>query len=306
MGESSTLANSHQRAGERPRLGFIGIGLMGEAMTRQLLDRGWHVSVWNREPERFDTVVPFGAIRCNSPATVAQASDVVLVCVLHTEAVENCVFGERGVAEATAAPRILVDFSTIEPAATRNLARRLRESTGTGWVDAPVSGGPDAARQGTLAVMAGGIVEDVEAVRMVISDLAANFTRMGEVGAGQMTKMVNQAIVGTGYVVMAEALALAERCGIDAAALPACLAGGFADSGLLRKIYPQMQARAFDPPKAYSRQLLKDLNALSDFARGLDLDLPMVETARRQYTAHVEHGSSLRDTASIIDRYEKR
>jgi 3-hydroxyisobutyrate dehydrogenase len=198
-----------------------------------------------------------------------------------------------------------VDFSTIDPAATRKFARGLQESSGVDWVDAPVSGGPDAARQGELTVMAGGAVGDIEAVRSVIACLAANFTRMGEVGAGQTTKMINQAIVGAGFVVMAEALALAERSGIDADRLPPCLAGGFADSALLRKIYPQMQARAFDPPKGYARQLLKDLNALSEFARGLGLELPMAETARRQYTTHVERGNGMRDTATIIDRYKQ-
>ena len=140
----------------------------------------------------------------------------------------------------------------------------------------------------------------------IMADLAGNFTRMGDVGAGQTTKMINQAIVGAGFVVMAEALALAERSGIDAAALPDCLAGGFAESALLKRIYPQMQARAFDPPKGYSRQLLKDLHALSDFSTGLGLTLPMAEVALAQYQSHVDDGNGERDTASIIDRYEKR
>ncbi len=292
-------------ASKTPRLGFIGIGLMGEAMTRRLLDRAWKVSVWNLEPERLDTVVPFGAVPCSSPALVAEASDIVLICVLHTAAVENCVFGEHGIVEARTVPRVVVDFSTINPAATRKFTTRLHESTGVGWVDAPVSGGPDGARNGELTVMAGGALGDVEAVRSVIACLAANFTRMGEVGAGQTTNMINQAIVGAGFVVMAEALALAERSGIDTDRLAPCLAGGFADSALLRKIYPQMQSRAFDPPKGYARQLLKDLNALSEFARGLGLELPMAETARRQYTAHVEQGNGMRDAATIIDKYKQ-
>ena len=179
-------------------------------------------------------------------------------------------------------------------------------STGTLWIDAPISGGPDAAREGKMAVMAGGAPADIEAVMPIMADLAGNFTRMGDVGAGQTTKMINQAIVGAGFVVMAEVLALAERSGIDAAALPGCLAGGFADSALLKRIYPQMQARAFDPPKGYARQLLKDLHALSDFAAGLGLTLPMVETAHAQYQAHVDDGNGERDTASIIDHYGKQ
>src|SRR5919202_4490328 len=122
------------------------------------------------------------------------------------------------------------------------------------WVDAPVSGGPQAAREGSLTVMAGGEAADVEAVRPLMQDLAANFTHMGPVGAGQTTKIVNQLIVGAGYVLMAEALSLAEAAGIDAASLPQCLAGGHADSSLLRRLYPQMEARAFEPPASYARQ----------------------------------------------------
>lgn len=286
---------------DKPRIGYLGIGLMGEAMTRRLLERGWQVTVWNRSPERLETVVPHGAVAAATPAAVAEASDILLVCVLHTQAVEDCVFGPGGVVEAKGAPKLLVDHSTIDPAATRRFAETLRGKTGTGWVDAPISGGPDAALAGRMTVMAGGQEADIEAARPVMQDLAANYTRMGEVGAGQTAKMVNQLIVGTGFVVMAEALRLAEEAGIDAAALPSCLAGGFADSAMLQRLYPQMQARAFDPPKSYARQLLKDLHALSGFAKGLGLDLPMLQVAERRYEEHVAAGHGMRDTAAIID-----
>src|SRR5829696_9554175 len=120
------------------RLGFIGIGLMGEAMTRNLLDRGYQVTVWNLEPERLDTVVPHGARLAASPAAVTEASDVVLMCVLHTAAVESCVFGPEGIARTARPDKLLVDLSTADPAATRDFAIRLKRETGMGWVDAPV------------------------------------------------------------------------------------------------------------------------------------------------------------------------
>ena len=290
---------------DRQRLGFIGIGLMGEAMTRRLLDRGWPVTVWNLEPERLDTVVPFGAVPADSPAAVAEASDIVLMCVLHTDAVESCVFGPRGVAEAARPDKLLVDLSTADPHATRAMATRLRRETGMSWVDAPVSGGPPAARDGTMTVMAGGEPSDIEAVRALMEDMAGNFTHMGPSGAGQTTKVINQAIVGTGYVVMAEALVLAEAAGIDAARLPQCLAGGHADSNLLRKLYPQMQARDFDPPRSYARQLAKDMKALKDFLHGLGLDLPVVETAAERYRTYVERGNGMSDSASIVRLYDE-
>src|SRR5919202_4458835 len=239
---------------ENPDLGFIGLGLMGTAMTLRLLERGRRVAVWNLEPERVPPLVEAGAEACESPAAVAARSDLVLMCVLNTEAVENCVFGPDGIAAASRPGRILIDHSTADPAATRDMAARLRRETGMHWVDAPVSGGPPAARDGTMTVMAGGEAADIEAIRPLMRDLAANFTHMGPVGAGQTAKIVNQAIVGTGFVLMAEALALAETAGIDAARLPACLAGGHADSSLLRRLYPQMEARAFEPPASYARQ----------------------------------------------------
>ena len=286
------------------RLGFIGIGLMGEAMTRRLLDRGYTVTVWNLEPERLSLVTPYGARPAQSPAAVTEASDIILMCVLHTAAVESCVFGPDGVASRASRDKLLVDLSTADPAATREMAAKLKDETGMGWVDAPVSGGPPAARDGTMTVMAGGAPEDIETLRPLMADMAGNFTHMGPSGAGQTTKMINQAIVGTGYVLMAEALVLAERAGIDAARLPQALAGGHADSNLLRKLYPQMQARDFDPPRSYARQLLKDLKAVKVFTHELGLDLKVVESAVEQYAEYVSRGNEMSDSASVVRLYE--
>ena len=277
---------------------------MGEAMVRRLLDRGWTVTAWNLEPERLALVVPHGAVAAGSPAEVAAASDVVVSCVLHAEAVENCFFGPRGVAAAGAAcaGKLAIDCSTIPPDAARAVAARLRAEAGMSLVDAPVSGGPPAAREGTLTVMAGGEATDF-AAEAVLRDLGANVTRVGGVGAGQAAKMLNQAIVCTGFVVMAEALAMAEAAGLDAAAVPAALAGGLADGALLQKIWPLMQRRAFDPPLGYARQLLKDVRAVEAFAGGLGLDLPVVRAAAERVDAYVARGHAMDDSVSIIRLY---
>lgn len=291
----------------RPRIGYIGLGLMGTAMTERLLERGWQVTAWNLEPERVPPLVALGATAAPTPAAVAAASDIVILCVLHTEAVHSVVFGPTGVAAGGGPGKVLVDHSTIDPVRTRSMAADLRAASGMRWIDAPVSGGPVASRAGTLTVMAGGATEDVSVIRPVMADLAANFTLMGPVGAGQTAKIINQAIVGTGYVVMAEALRLAEQAGIAADQLPHCLKGGHADSSLLQLMYPQMQQRAFDPPRSYARQLLKDLKAVEAFARGLGLHLPMVELATARYTEYVEaHGHGMSDTASIVNLYGPR
>ena len=287
------------------RIGFIGIGLMGEAMVRRLLDLGHRaITVWNLEPERLERVLPFGAQAAASPEALAHESDLVLTCVLDTEAVRSVVLGGQGVARAQGlAGRLLIDLSTTDPDATRSMARELADRTGMGWVDAPVSGGPEAARGGRLAIMAGGALPDFERARPVLEALGANVTRMGSVGAGQVTKVINQAIVGTGFVLMAEALALAEQSGIDAAALPACLAGGFADSELLRRLYPKMQQRQFDPPIGYARQLLKDMQAVRDYAAARSSPLPVVEAALAQYERYVSQGQGMADSASVLRLY---
>src|SRR3954453_5946667 len=127
---------------EKAKLGFIGIGIMGSQMVLRLLDRGWRVTVWNREPEALQKVAPSGAVAAPSPKGVAEASDIVLTCVLNTDAVRDVVFGPDGMPPADVRGRLLVDFSTIDPAASREMAERLHRERGMAWVDAPVSGGP--------------------------------------------------------------------------------------------------------------------------------------------------------------------
>ena len=289
----------------RPRLGFIGIGLMGEAMTLRLLERGWDVTVWNLTPDRYARVVPAGAIRAEAPAAVAAGSEFLLMCVLDAPAVRSCVFGEHGLASAPRSRKLVIDLSTVNPDVARDVASKLTAANGMRWIDAPVSGGPAAARDGGLTVMAGGDAADIAEIAPLMADLAGNFTHVGPVGAGQIAKILNQAIVGAGYVLMAEALALAEVAGIDAAKLPQSLAGGHADSNLLRKIYPQMAARDFDPPRAYARQLLKDMKNVKEFARSAGCELPVIEQAIRQYERYVGQGNEMADSASIARLYEK-
>jgi 3-hydroxyisobutyrate dehydrogenase len=290
---------------QKPALGFIGIGIMGEAMVLRLLDQGFTVTVWNLTPDRYAKVAPAGARRADSPAAVAAASDIVLMCVLDGPAVENCCFGDNGLAMAQGGAKIVVDHSTINPDATRDIAARLRRLVPLRWVDAPVSGGPLAARDGTLTIMAGGDVTDIETVAPVMAALAAHFTHIGSVGAGQTAKILNQAIVGAGYVLMAETLALAEAAGLDAARLPECLAGGHADSNLLRKLYPQMCASDFEPPRAYARQLLKDLKNVRQFADEVGVELPLVERAVERFGEFVEAGNAMKDPAAIALLYRR-
>ncbi len=287
------------------RLGFIGLGIMGAPMVRRLRDRGWPVTVWNLEPDRFGAVADSGAEWAGDPAAVRARSDVTVLCVLDGGAVEACCFGPNGLAHAPGGAGLLIDTSTINPDQTLSLAARLRAEADMAWVDAPMSGGPDAARAGSLTMMVGGEPASVALAEPVLRDLAANLTVTGPLGTGQTAKILNQAIVGVGYVLMAELLALAERTALDVPALPGALAGGMADSTVLQRIFPQMQARAFEPPKGYARQLDKDLRSVAALVHGLGLELPVLEAAIAQYAAYTEAGHGLEDSASVMRLYER-
>jgi len=183
-------------------------------------------------------------------------------------------------------------------------AAHLKTKTGCSWIDAPVSGGPPASGSGTLTVMAGGEVADIERARPLFADVAARFTHMGPAGAGMVAKMLNQLIVGCGHAVMAEAIVLAESAGIDAAKLPECLAGGHADGSLLQKLYPRMVQRDF-APLGYARQLLKDLEMVNEFAAGLKAPTPMMGEALSLYRMLIHLGHAELDTGALLKLYER-
>ena len=174
-----------------------------------------------------------------------------------------------------------------------------------GWVDAPISGGPVAAGDGQLTIMMGGSEDDVARAKPVLADLSTNLTHIGELSAGQTAKIINQAIVGVGYVLMGETLALAEAAGIDAKRLPAALAGGMADSTVLRRIYPQQQARDYLPPRSYARQLDKDLKNVMAFVKAHGLGAAAAgASAVERYHAFAGDNEMV-DGAAVARLYEK-
>jgi 3-hydroxyisobutyrate dehydrogenase len=285
-------------------VGYIGVGLMGLPMAKRLLSLGYAIRAYDIAPGRVAAARDAGAFASSSPADAVRGSDVVLLNLPTTEAVEVAVFGENGVASALRPPQLLIDFSTIKVEKCRAFARRLRDITGAGWIDAPVSGGPPASGAGTLTVMAGGEAAEIERARPLFADVAGRFTHMGPSGAGMAAKMLNQLIVGCGHAVMAEAVVLAEAAGIDASRLPECLEGGLADSPLLQRLYPRMVARDF-APQGYVRQLLKDLEMVNEFAGALKAPTPMMGGALSLYRMLAHLGHTELDTAAVLKLYER-
>ncbi|WP_375599102.1 NAD(P)-dependent oxidoreductase [Devosia sp. Naph2] len=288
----------------KPRLGLVGLGIMGAPIARRLRERGYDLTVWNLQPDYFDRVKDSGASWAESPAAVWEASDVVLVCVLGDDAIESVCFGEVGFARARQGAKILIDLSTTSPEATVRLAKRLRDEKGSRWLDAPISGGPKPAGEGELTVMVGGDAIIFHKAERVLRAIGRNVTHMGDLGSGQKTKILNQAIVGANYILMAEILATCRAAGIDPDLLPVCLRGGLADSAILQRIYTQMSAEDFDPPRSYVRQVNKDLKSVTHFVEGLGLRLPLIDVAVRQYHRYADAGNDMEDGASVSRLYQ--
>lgn len=285
------------------RIGFVGIGLMGLPMCRRLLAAGFPLTVWNRTADKCTPVVAAGATAASDLATLVGTVEVLMLCLADTAAVEAVVFGDDGIAAHGRAGQLLIDFSSIAPAATRDFAARLQATCGMRWLDAPVSGGVIGAEAGTLVIMAGGVAEDVERARPLLAPLSQRLTHMGPVGAGQVTKVCNQLIVAANAVLIAEAVVLAEQSGVDAGLLAPALAGGFADSKPLQILAPRMAESRFEPVQWKVQTLLKDLDNAGRLAEDCGRPVPLAQLAAERLRAHVQNGHGLADLSSIIALY---
>lgn len=286
-----------------PSLGFAGVGLMGLPMCKRLLAAGYRLWVWNRSPEKCQALVAAGARLAASPAELARQVDMVLLCLADTAVVREVVFGDQGVAAGGRQGQLLVDFSSLEPGATREMAAQLGALCGMAWLDAPVSGGTAGAQAGTLAIMVGGEKADLARARPVLEVLGQRVTHMGGVGAGQVTKACNQMIVACNALVIAEVIALAERSGVDAGLIAQALAGGFADSKPLQILAPQMAESRFAPIKWHVRTLLKDLDGAVKFSREQGAATPLTGLAAQLMRLHGSQGYLDQDPSTLVEQY---
>lgn len=283
-------------------LGFVGLGLMGGAFTERMLECGHSVYGFDRAPEKLTLATEKGVITTKNAAEIAAQCDQIHVCVMTVADLTDVLFGDQGISSVRAGGKILIDHSTTPLEATKDLATRLKSTNGMDWIDAPISGGPPAAREGTLAIMAGGETTIVERAMPVLSQLG-HCTRMGNIGTGQVAKMVNQVLVLNNYCILAEALALAEAGGVDASLLPDALAQGYAGSNMLQKLYPRMVDRDFKPA-GYAFQILKDLDMVHDLAKNLHVPTPMSGQASSLFRLLSSKGHGELDGTSILKLYD--
>jgi 3-hydroxyisobutyrate dehydrogenase len=264
------------------RIGYIGLGRMGSAMVKRLCQTGQTPTIWNRDPSKTVPLASLGCTVAKTPRELAANSDVILICVHDAAAVESVVFGSDGIAQAGDGPRVLVDMSTIGPVATKAMAQRLRDHGQTAWVDAPVSGGVPGAEKGTLIIMAGGEANDIKRIEPVLGRLSERISHVGGVGAGQAVKAINQLIVGGYVAIVAEALSLAERHGIDPAKLPDVLKGGLADSNILQGQGRRMAVSPMDRGGS-AAIMIKDLDIAATMASAVTHALPVGSLVSQLY-----------------------
>jgi 3-hydroxyisobutyrate dehydrogenase len=255
------------------RVGFVGLGTMGGAMAANAARAGFPVTAWNRTPGRGAALTELDVTLAESPAAVARASDIVISIVSDTPDVEAVLFGPDGMASGAGPGSLVVDMSTISPSATRDFASRLA-SQDVAMLDAPVSGGSEGAKKGTLSIFVGGEAADLERARPVLESLGTTITHVGPIGAGQAAKAVNQVILAGTYLGVAEGIVLALKAGLDVEQLVAALGGGAAQSWVLANRSGRMQAN--DYPLGFKVSLhRKDLGIALQLARETGTALPI-------------------------------
>ncbi len=280
------------------KIGYIGLGLMGKSIARNILRAGFPLVVHNRSQTAVDELVGEGALRAGSPAEVASQVDVVFTSLPDTPDVELVALGENGIIHGGRPGLIYVDNSTIKPAAARHISTVMAER-GIRCLDAPVSGGDIGARDGTLAVMVGGPAEVVEAVKPVFAAMGKTITHVGESGAGQIAKAANQIMVAAQMVAMGELLIFARKAGADPQRVVEAIKGGAAQCWTLDVKPPRLFSGNRKPGfKAYMQA--KDLNIIMETAREYGIPLPSAAVDAQLFNAMLELELGELDNSAVI------
>jgi len=290
------------QANHKPAIGFIGLGIMGKPMARNLLAAGYALIVLNRSRGPVDELVALGAAAGATPQDVAARSDVVITMLPDSPDVESVVLGDDGVVHGIRAGALWIDMSTIAPATTKRVAAALAVK-GAESVDAPVSGGEKGAIDAALSIMAGGGEAAFARAKPIFEALGKNVVHVGALGAGQVTKACNQIVVGVTIEAVAEALALAEASGVDPVKVRAALLGGFAQSKILEVHGQRMIDRAF-APGFKSKLHRKDMNIAANAGDERGLDLGAAKLVRERFDALIARGDGERDHSALRTLYQ--
>ena len=279
------------------RVGFVGLGTMGGAMAANAARAGFEVTAWNRTPGRAVELADLGVSMADNPSAVAAASEIVITMVSDTPDVESVLFGPDGVLNGAGEGSLVVDMSTISPSATRDFAERLAAQQ-VAMLDAPVSGGSEGARKGTLSIFVGGEAAELERARPVLQSLGTTITHVGPIGAGQAVKAVNQVILAGTYLGVAEGVVLALKSGLDVEQVIAALSGGAAQSWVLTNRSGRMLEN--DYPLGFKVALhRKDLGIALSMARELGASLPVSELCEAIEAGLIGEGHADDDMSAV-------
>lgn len=285
------------------KVGYIGLGLMGKSMARNILKAGFPVVVHNRSRAAVDELVAEGAVAASSPAVVAAQVDIVFTNLPDSPDVEKVVLGEKGIIEAAHDGLIVVDNSTIKPASSRKIAAELAKK-GIYSLDAPVSGGDIGAKNGTLTIMVGGDASALEKAMPVLQAMGKTITHVGEAGAGQVAKAANQIMVAAQMVAMGELLVFSKKAGVDPRKVVDAIKAGAAQCWALDIKTPRLFAGNREPGfKSYMQ--LKDMNIVLDTAREYDVPVSGTEANTKLYQMMIEMGMGELDNSAVLGVVEK-
>lgn len=284
------------------RVGFIGLGIMGTGMARNLLKAGFPLQVWNRTAKRAEALVAEGATAAESPAALAAASDIIITCVSDTPDVEAVILGDDGVIAGVRSGALVIDMSTISPQATLAIGERLAER-GVHMLDAPISGGSEGAARGTLSIMIGGDAEDVARAQSVFAAMGKTITHVGGHGAGQTVKLVNQILVVGNTLAMCEALLFAQAGGVDLQKAFEAVSPGAAGSWMFSNRAPQILRRDWRPGFTIDLQQ-KDLRLVLQAADSLGVPVPTTSTIFNLYRTLQSRGLGAEGNHALVKALE--
>ncbi|MDG4910490.1 NAD(P)-dependent oxidoreductase [Mesorhizobium sp. M1A.F.Ca.IN.020.06.1.1] len=283
---------------------LIGAGAMGGAIGDRLLATGNRLFVFDLDTTKVETLVAKGASAAASAAAAAAAADFVILSLNSAAIVRRAVFGDGGVAAGAKPGTLIIDMSSIDPDATRQLAADAGERS-LRWVDSPLSGGAPKALVGELTLMAGGAAQDVADAHKLLRDVASNYTHMGPAGAGQTTKLINQVLCALNFMAVAEATRLALDAGVDALKIPQALKGGRADSAILQEYLPRFATRDYRRTGRIDN-MVKDLNAAQDLARRTHTAMPLTALCAEVHRLLTAAGLGGEDQAALMEFFRRK
>lgn len=285
------------------KIGFIGLGIMGRPMSKNILKAGYEVIIYSRTQSTIDELTAAGAIAACSPKEVAQESDVIITMLPNSPEVEEVILGENGIIEGAKAGAVVIDMSSIAPLVSREISQVLEER-GIEMLDAPVSGGEPKAIDGTLSVMVGGKKEVFDRCYPVMKTMAASVVLTGSIGAGNITKLANQIIVAINIAAMSEALVLASKSGVEPELVYQAIRGGLAGSTVLDSKAPLIMDRKFDPGFRINLHI-KDLSNVLETSHEIGVPLPLTASVMEMMQSLKVDGLGDEDHGSLVRYYEK-